>query len=105
MTIKILLWCDDLMNRMRLESEWKASGATMLKKRGTETPDCIVVDLAVRNVCDHITQLRAAFPQVDIIVFGPQYDPETFEAAKRAGATEVAARGSIVERVSRRFPK
>lgn len=105
MTIKILLWCDDLMSRMRLESAWKAAGATLLKKKSTETPDCIVVDLGVRNACAHIAELRAAHPRVDIIAFGPHFDGDAFQAAKEAGATEVAARGSIVERITRRFPK
>lgn len=105
MTIKILLRCDDLMSRMRLESAWKAAGATMLKRQSTETPDCIVVDLGARNACTQIAQLRATHPQVDIVVFGPHFDADAFDAAKQAGATEVAARGSIVERVSRRFPK
>ncbi|WP_246264225.1 hypothetical protein [Aromatoleum toluvorans] len=105
MTIKILLRCDDLMSRMRLESAWKAAGATMLKKQSTETPDCIVVDLGMRSACTQIAQLRDTFPQVDIVVFGPHFDADAFQAAKQAGATEVAAKGSIVERVSRRFPK
>ncbi|AYH44345.1 hypothetical protein CDA09_13265 [Azoarcus sp. DN11] len=93
------------MSRMRLESAWKAAGATMLKKQSTETPDCIVVDLGMRSACTQIEQLRETFPQVDIVVFGPHFDPDAFQAAKQAGATEVAAKGSIVERVSRRFPK
>lgn len=105
MTIKILLRCDDLMSRMRLESAWKAAGATMLKKQSTETPDCIVVDLGMRSACTQIAQLRETFPQVDIVGFGPHFDADAFQAAKQAGATEVAAKGSIVERVSRRFPK
>jgi hypothetical protein len=103
MTIKILLWCDDLMNRMRLESAWKAAGATMLKKKTTEVPDCIVIDLAVRNACTHIASLRAAHPDVDIVAFGPKFDAETFAAAKSAGATDIAAQGSIVERITRRL--
>lgn len=103
MTIKILLWCDDLMNRMRLESAWKAAGATMLKKKAAETPDCIVVDLAVRNACQRIADLRASHPGVDIIAFAPQFDAESFAAAKSAGADDIAAQGTVVERVTRRF--
>ena len=105
MTMKILLWCDDLMSRMRLESAWKAAGATVLKKKTSEVPDCIVIDLAVRNACDHIAQLRATHPQVDIIAFGPHFDADSFKAAKDAGANELAARSSIVERITRRLPK
>lgn len=105
MTIKILLWCDDLMGRMRLESAWKAAGATVLRKKTTEVPDCIVIDLAVRNACEHIAQLRANHPDVDIIAFGPHFDGEAFAAAKAAGASELAARSSIVERITRRLPR
>lgn len=103
--MKILLWCDDLISRMRLESAWKAAGATLLKKTGGEVPDCIVVDLGVRDACGHIGRLRAAHPEVDIIAFGPHFDAESFAAAKAAGATEIAARGSIVERITRRLKK
>lgn len=103
--MKILLWCDDLMSRMRLESAWKAAGAALLKKKTTETPDCIVIDLAVRNALDHIRQLREAHPDVDIIAFGPHFDADMFAQAKEAGANEVAARGSILQRITRRLPK
>jgi len=103
--MKILLWCDDLINRMRLESAWKAVGATMLMKRADDVPDLIVVDLRVRNACEHIAQLRSKHPEVIIVAFGPHFDADAFEAAKAAGATEIAAQGSIVERVTRRLRK
>jgi DNA-binding NarL/FixJ family response regulator len=102
--MKILLWCDDLMTRMRLESAWKAAGATVLKKKTTEAPDCIVIDLAVRRVLEHIRELRASHPQTDIIAFGPHFDGDAFKEAKAAGATEVAARGSVIQRITRRMP-
>ncbi|BAL24122.1 hypothetical protein [Azoarcus sp. KH32C] len=101
--MKILLWCDDLINRVRLESAWKTAGATVLKKNSTEVPDLVVVDLQARNACEHIAQLRQKHAQAGIIAFGPHFDAEAFEAAKAAGATEIAAQGSIVERVMRRL--
>ena len=103
--MKVLLWCDDLMSRMRLDSAWKAAGVTVLKKTTAETPDCIVVDLAVRNACDRIAQLRASHPTVEIIAFAPHFDAEAFQAAKEAGASEIAARSSIVERITRRMQR
>lgn len=103
--MKILLWCDDLISKMRLESAWKAAGATVLKKNSSETPDCIVIDLGVRDACGHIGRLRAAHPQTEIIAFGPHFDADAFAAAKSAGASELAARGSIVERITRRLKK
>lgn len=101
--MKILLWCDDLMNRVRLESAWKAAGATVLKKTSAETPDCIVIDLGVRNACEQIARMRTEHPAVDIVAFGPHFDGDAFAAAKAAGATEIAARGSVLERITRRL--
>lgn len=101
--MKILLWCDDLMSRTRIESAWKAAGAEMLRKTSNEVPDCIVVDLTARAALEHIGRLRAAHPATEIIAFGPHYDGDAFRAAKAAGASEMAARGSIVERMTRRL--
>jgi DNA-binding NarL/FixJ family response regulator len=104
MAMKILLWCDDLVIRLKLEAVWKSAGATMLKKTSQETPDCIVVDLGGRHALRNITHLRTTHPQVDVIAFAQEYDEELFAAAEQAGASDFAARGSIVERVTRRIP-
>lgn len=102
--MKILLWCDDLVSRLKLEAAWKSAGATMLKKTSPETPDCIVIDLAGRHALRNIAHLRATHPQVDVIAFAPEYDDALFAAAEQAGASDFAARGSIVERITRRMP-
>jgi DNA-binding NarL/FixJ family response regulator len=101
--MKILLWSDDLMSRVRIESAWKQAGAEVLKKTATERPDFIVVDLTAREALAHIERLRAEFPGVDILAFGPHVDGEGFRAAKAAGATELVARGAVVERVLRKL--
>lgn len=101
--MKILLWSDDLMTRVRLDSAWTAAGATVLKKNSVEAPDCVVIDLGARDALGHIERLRAAHPQLEIIAFGPHYDADAFKAAKAAGASEMAARGSIVERLTRKM--
>ena len=101
--MKIQLWCDDLVMRFKLEAAWNEAGATMLKKNSSETPSCIVIDLAGRNALANIAELRARHPQVDLIAFAPEFDAELFAAAEEAGATDLAARGSVVERVSRRL--
>lgn len=101
--MKILLWCDDIMGRTRLESAWKAAGATVLRKTSEEAPECIVVDLSAREALGHIERLRARHPEVEIIAFGPHFDAEAFAAARARGASELAARSSIVERVTRRL--
>lgn len=52
--MKILLWSDDLMSRVRIESRWKAAGAQMLRRDSAETPELIVVDLTARDAAGHI---------------------------------------------------
>lgn len=101
--MKILLWSDDLMSRVRIESACKQAGAQILKKTATDPPDCIVIDLTARDALAHITRLRAEFPAVDILAFGPHVDGEGFRAAKSAGATELVARGAVVERILRKL--
>lgn len=101
--MKVLLWCDDLMSRMRVESALKASGATVLKRTATEAPDCILVDLTARDAIGHIGRLRAAHPGSEIVAFGPHVDGAAFKAAREAGAGEVVARGAVVERLQRRL--
>jgi DNA-binding NarL/FixJ family response regulator len=97
--MKILLWSDDLMSRVRIESRWKAAGAELLKRDSAVTPDLVVVDLTARDAAGHIRKLREQFPATDILAFGPHVDAEGFRAAKAAGASECVARGSAVERV------
>jgi DNA-binding NarL/FixJ family response regulator len=103
--MKILLWTDDLMSRVRIESPWKTAGAQMLRKDSTETPDLVVMDLLARDALAHIARLRAAHPQLTIVVFGPHVDGDAFKAAKTAGASELVARGAVVERVLGRLGK
>ncbi|MCF8150666.1 MAG: hypothetical protein K9K30_02135 [Burkholderiaceae bacterium] len=101
--MKILLLCHDLTTRLRLESVWKAAGATMLGNASSETPDCIVIDLGRRDALDHIVRLRALHPQVDIITCAATFDTEAVEAAKAAGGTDFAARSFVDKRVARRL--
>jgi DNA-binding NarL/FixJ family response regulator len=101
--MKILLWSDDLMSRVRIESAWKQAGAQVLKKTAADRPDYIVLDLTARDALGHIERLRTQFPDVDILAFGPHVDGEGFRAAKAAGATELVARGAGVERVLRKL--
>ncbi len=97
--MKILLWSDDLMSRTRIESAWKAVGAQVLRKNATEQPDLVVMDLTARNALDEIARLRGAYPDLDILAFGPHVDGDAFKAAKAAGASELVARGKVIERV------
>jgi DNA-binding NarL/FixJ family response regulator len=101
--MKILLWCNDLTIRFKLEAKWKSHGAVMLKKTEADTPDLIVVDLAVRDALDQIKRLRALHPAADIVAFDAQFDADVFDAAQAAGAGDFAPRGSIAERITRRL--
>lgn len=101
--MKIMLWTDDLMSRVRIESAWKNAGAQVLKKSATEIPDLVVMDLTAREALTHIRSFRESNPGVDILAFGPHVDGEAFKAAREAGATELVARGAVVERVLKRL--
>ena len=101
--MKILLWCDDLMSRVRIESAWKAAGASMLKKADSDAPDLVVMDLTAREALATIGRMRGESPGLDILAFGPHVDGEGFKAAKAAGASEVVARSAVVERVLRKL--
>jgi DNA-binding NarL/FixJ family response regulator len=103
--MKILLWSDDLMSRIRIESRWKAAGAQLIKKDSAEAPDLIVVDLTARDAVGHIHRLRTQSPATDILAFGPHVDGDAFREARAAGASECVARGSVVERVLVRLDK
>lgn len=101
--MKILLWSDDLMSRVRIESGWKAAGAQMLRKDSAETPDLVVVDLLAKDALEHIRRLHGLHPRLPIVAFGPHVDGEAFKEAKAAGASELVARGAVVERVLKRL--
>ncbi|HYA38787.1 MAG TPA: hypothetical protein VEI74_11025, partial [Candidatus Methylomirabilis sp.] len=79
--MKILLWSDDLMSRVRIESRWKAAWAQMLRRDAAEAPDLIVVDLTARDATGHIRKLREQFPATDILAFGPHVDADGFREA------------------------
>jgi DNA-binding NarL/FixJ family response regulator len=97
--MKILLWCDDLMSRTRIESAWKAAGAHVLRKNTTEQPDLVVMDLTAANALGEIERLRKSLPDIPILAFGPHVDGDAFRHAKVAGASELVARGKVTERV------
>jgi hypothetical protein len=101
--MKLLLWSDDLVGRMRLESLWQAAGVEVLKKSSSERPDCIVIDLAAREVLAQVARLRSLHADVEIIGYAARFDEPLFAAALAAGASDVAAANSIMHRVERRM--
>jgi hypothetical protein len=103
--MKILLWCDDLMSRTRIESAWKAAGAQVLRKNTTETPDLVVIDLTARDALAEIGRLQGVYPGVAILAFGPHVDGDAFKQARAAGAGEIVARGAVIDRVLGKLSK
>jgi DNA-binding NarL/FixJ family response regulator len=103
MTKKILLLCHDLTTRLRLTQAWSDAGVTLLPRTGSETPDCIVVDLGRRDALNEIARLRAIHPAVDIITCAASFDQAMVEAARAAGASEFAAYSFVDRRVARRL--
>ncbi len=97
--MKILLLADDLMSRVRIESHWKKAGAELLKNDSAAKPDLIVVDLGARDALERIRHMRSAHPATDILAFGPHVDGDVFRQAKAAGATQLVARGKVLEKV------
>ena len=97
--MKILLWTDDIMSRVRIESRWKAAGAQTLKRQSADTPDLIVVDLTATAALEEMKRLRVTFPEASMIAFGPHVDGEAFRRAREAGASEAVARSKVVEQV------
>ncbi|UCE89682.1 MAG: hypothetical protein JSW10_02270 [Pseudomonadota bacterium] len=97
--MKILFWVDDLMTRTRVESRWRQAGADILRKNSEDTPELVVIDLTAADALAQIGRLREMHPEVDILAFGPHVDGGAFKQARAAGATNVVARGKVVERV------
>jgi hypothetical protein len=101
--MNIVLWTDDLMSRVRIESRWKKAGATIMKRSDEGSADLIVMDLQANDAMQHIMRLRASRPDLYLIAYGPHVDGSALKTAREAGANEVVARGKVVERVLRRF--
>lgn len=97
--MNILLHCDDLMTRVRLESRFKSAGARLLKPADSVVPELILVDLTARDALAMIGRLQQDHPSSRIIAFGPHVEGEIFKAARQAGAHELVARGKVIERV------
>jgi hypothetical protein len=101
--MNIVLWTDDLMSRVRIESRWKKAGATIMKRSDEGSADLIVMDLQANEAMHHIMRLRTSRPDLYLIAYGPHVDGSALKTAREAGANEVVARGKVVERVLRRF--
>ena len=93
--------CDNLLTRTRLKETWSRAGLEV-RRLGDEVGDLVVVDLAARGALERIADVRAAWPEVEILAFGPHVDGEAFKAARAVGATKLVARGKVLDKVLRR---
>ncbi len=97
--MKILLYTDNLMTRAQLEGTWHNAGAVVLTKGAGAQPDLGVVDLSANAALAQIEMLRADYPDIEILAFGPHVDGDAFKQARNAEASSQVARGKVVERV------
>lgn len=89
----------DLMTRVRLESRWRAGGATVTSDQPVEPPDLVVVDLGSRGV-EAVADWRALYPDARLLAFGPHVEGAVLKSARQAGADEIVVRGKVAERVA-----
>jgi len=101
--MNIILWTDDIMSRVRIESRWKKVGANIIKRSDEESADLIVIDMQAQEALQTIKRLRASRPDMYLIAYGPHVDGAALKTAREAGANEVVARGKVVDRVLRRI--
>jgi CheY-like chemotaxis protein len=101
--MNILLWTDDLLGRVRMESRWKAADANVLRKNTRERPDMIVMDLQARDAMDHIARLHRDYPDVPIIAYGPHVKVDAFDRARAAGAIDCVPLGQVTEKILARL--
>jgi DNA-binding NarL/FixJ family response regulator len=99
--MNILLWTDDLMGRVRIESRLTRAGARMLRRDEFTDAGLVAVDLQARDAVTQIRRIRSARPERHIVAYGPHVDGAAFKAAREAGADEVVAQGKVVERLLR----
>ncbi len=109
---RVVLVCDDLLLRSRLEPLIAAAGAraevgsgaaALLAAgaegpAGTDAPSAFVVDLSLRRspAAATISDLRARFPNTPIVAFGPHTDRASLAEAAALGCHAVLARSRAV---------
>lgn len=99
----IELHCKELMTQTRLVSTWQNAGAIVIKNRQDPASDLAVIDLTMENAQSLIRELRQNAPELPIIAFGPHVATAALKDAKSNGASEVIARGAVVEKVLKKI--
>ena len=108
----ILIFCDDLLLRVRIEELAKEAGYTPKTVPPTvldETPDllqqsvALVIDLHLRNgsALDLIQQITSRTPTLPVVAFGPHTDPQLLNAGLERGALYSIPRSRLVRDFSK----
>lgn len=71
----------------------------MMGRDSSETPDLVAMDLTAKAALEILAQFHDRYPEIPLLAFGPHVDGDAFKAARAAGASQLVARGKVVESV------
>ncbi|MEJ2152830.1 MAG: hypothetical protein P8Y29_07755 [Gemmatimonadota bacterium] len=96
--------CDDLFFRAKIEATAQAADAEVVfvdSIDGLEGAGLLLVDLNYRTIdpIDAIRRLKSSSAAMVVVAFGSHTDREGLKGAQGAGADEVMARSTFVERL------
>ncbi len=96
--------CDDLFFRAKIEATAQAAGANVTfvdSIDGLEGDGLLLVDLNYRAIdpVDAIRRLKSSSETMIVVAFGSHTDREGLKGAQGAGADQVMARSTFVERL------
>lgn len=112
-----LLLCDDLLFASRITGEARALGLSVKPARSleqlleltrSETPSCVLVDLAFPGLAlpDLFRRLGdECRPLPRVVAYGAHVDADGLHAARSAGCDPVLPRSKFVEELSRMLPQ
>lgn len=104
MKSKVLAVCDDLFFRAKIDATAQAAGTdvTFIETiDGFAGDGLLLVDLNHRTIdpIDAIRQIKSRSDTTMVVAFGSHQDREGLKGARAAGADQVLARSTFVERL------
>jgi DNA-binding NarL/FixJ family response regulator len=104
MTRVIHVACDDLFFRAKIEATAQAAGINVAFVNdidGLTGEGLLLFDLNHRSIdpIDAIRQLKSGSDAMTVVAFGSHTDREGLKGARAAGADQVLARSTFVERL------
>jgi len=96
--------CDDLFFRAKIEATAQAAGTGVVfvdSIDGLEGDGLLLVDLNYHTIdpIDAIRRLKSSSATMQVVAFGSHTDREGLKGAQGAGADQVMARSTFVERL------